>query len=93
MLVGFEDKSAYALCTLSFVHFASVNDIKVFTGKTPGKIVPARGPKNFGWDPVFEPDGFDKTYGFFCFPSSSVSHSPKICRVGQGYQEFYFPQI
>ena len=27
-----------------------------------GKIVPARGPTNFGWDPIFLPDGFDQTY-------------------------------
>jgi hypothetical protein len=24
--------------------------------------VPARGPADFGWDPVFLPDGFDTTY-------------------------------
>jgi inosine triphosphate pyrophosphatase len=24
--------------------------------------VPARGPKDFGWDPVFQPNGFDQTY-------------------------------
>jgi XTP/dITP diphosphohydrolase len=24
-------------------------------GRTPGKIVPARGPGTFGWDPIFEP--------------------------------------
>ena len=29
---------------------------------TQGKIVPARGPPNFGWDPIFQPDGFDQTY-------------------------------
>ena len=29
----------------------------LFQGRTPGKIVPARGPKNFGWDPVFEFEG------------------------------------
>ena len=29
---------------------------------TDGKIVPARGPPDFGWDPVFEADGFDQTY-------------------------------
>jgi inosine triphosphate pyrophosphatase len=34
----------------------------VFVGRTPGRIVPARGPADFGWDPVFEPDGFDQTY-------------------------------
>jgi inosine triphosphate pyrophosphatase len=26
-----------------------------------GKIVPARGAGNFGWDPVFQPDGYDLT--------------------------------
>lgn len=26
-----------------------------------GKIVPPRGPKDFGWDPIFQPDGFDQT--------------------------------
>ena len=26
-----------------------------------GKIVPARGPTDFGWDPVFQPDGFEQT--------------------------------
>ena len=27
-----------------------------------GKIVPPRGPDYFGWDPVFQPDGYDVTY-------------------------------
>ena len=27
-----------------------------------GRIVPARGPTDFGWDPVFEPDGTGKTF-------------------------------
>ena len=25
-------------------------------------IVPARGPPDFGWDPVFLPDGYTETY-------------------------------
>lgn len=33
-----------------------------FVGRTHGAIVPARGPADFGWDPVFQPDGFDVTY-------------------------------
>ncbi|MFS7937315.1 putative nucleotide diphosphatase [Helianthus anomalus] len=32
-----------------------------FVGKTPGKIVPARGPNDFEWDPVFQPDGYEQT--------------------------------
>ena len=34
----------------------------VFVGRTEGRIVPARGPTDFGWDPVFEADGFGQTY-------------------------------
>lgn len=26
-----------------------------------GKIVPPRGPKDFGWDPIFQPDGYEQT--------------------------------
>lgn len=29
----------------------------MFVGRTPGRIVAARGPTDFGWDPVFEPEG------------------------------------
>jgi len=32
----------------------------LFQGRTEGKIVPARGPGYFGWDPIFEFEG--KTY-------------------------------
>ncbi|TSK58143.1 Inosine triphosphate pyrophosphatase [Bagarius yarrelli] len=27
-----------------------------------GRIVEPRGPRDFGWDPCFQPDGYDKTY-------------------------------
>jgi inosine triphosphate pyrophosphatase len=36
--------------------------VHVFAGRTPGRIVTARGPTDFGWDPIFEPDGFSETY-------------------------------
>ena len=31
-------------------------------GRTDGKIVDARGPSDFGWDPVFQPEGHEETY-------------------------------
>ena len=34
----------------------------MFEGKTDGTIVAPRGPTDFGWDPVFQPDGFEQTY-------------------------------
>ena len=34
----------------------------MFVGRTHGRIVPARGDNQFGWDPVFEPEGFGETY-------------------------------
>nr|XP_018483908.1 PREDICTED: inosine triphosphate pyrophosphatase-like [Raphanus sativus] len=59
--MAYEDKSAYALCAFSFSHGPGAEPL-TFLGKTPGKIVPARGPTDFGWDPVFQPDGYDQTY-------------------------------
>ncbi|CAB4411868.1 unnamed protein product [Rhizophagus irregularis] len=61
ILAGFEDKSAYAICTFAYSSGPDAEPI-LFEGRTDGKIVPARGPKNFGWDPIFQPDGFDQTY-------------------------------
>lgn len=61
MLVGFDDKTAYAQCTFAYSAGPGCEPI-VFVGRTDGRIVPARGPPDFGWDPIFEPSGFDQTY-------------------------------
>jgi inosine triphosphate pyrophosphatase len=61
MLDGFDDRSAYAQCTFAYTPSPDQEPL-VFVGKTHGKIVAARGPSDFGWDPVFQPDGFDHTY-------------------------------
>lgn len=34
----------------------------MFIGQTNGTIVPARGETVFGWDPIFQPEGYDQTY-------------------------------
>ncbi|GAA6005211.1 hypothetical protein JCM10207_002899 [Rhodosporidiobolus poonsookiae] len=62
MLVGFPSKKATAICTFAYSAGPGSEPI-LFEGTTDGKIVPARGPTNFGWDPVFEPEeGEGKTY-------------------------------
>ncbi|GJQ08785.1 hypothetical protein GpartN1_g576.t1 [Galdieria partita] len=61
LLYGFEDKSAYALCTFAF-SLGAENEPVVLCGKTEGTVVPPRGPSVFGWDPIFQPDGSSYTY-------------------------------
>lgn len=53
MLQGFDDKSAEAICTFAYCAGPG-QEALLFEGKTQGRIVPARGPSNFGWDPIFE---------------------------------------
>lgn len=61
MLVGFEDKSATAVCTMAYTEDEE-SDVLIFQGKTEGKIVEPRGPRDFGWDPCFQPNGYGETY-------------------------------
>ncbi|KAI8050830.1 inosine triphosphate pyrophosphatase [Syncephalis plumigaleata] len=61
ILAGYEDKSAYALCTFGYCPGPNEDPI-IFEGRCPGRIVPARGPSNFGWDPIFEPTGYQQTF-------------------------------
>ena len=61
LLAAYEDKSAYAQCIFAF-SFGPGHKPLVFDGRTPGRIVAARGPTDFGWDPVFEPEGYTTTY-------------------------------
>lgn len=56
LLAAYEDKSAFAVCTFAFCAGPGQKPI-LFQGRTPGKIVPARGPPDFGWDPIFEFQG------------------------------------
>lgn len=52
LLDGYEDKTAYAQCVLSFT-VGPGQEIKTFVGCTDGTIVYPTGPKGFGWDPIF----------------------------------------
>jgi len=64
LLLGYDDKTAYAQCIFAFSEGPGAEPL-VFVGRTAGRIVAARGPTDFGWDPVFEPEepkGNDKTF-------------------------------
>ena len=56
---GCDTQKAYAQCLFGM----SINEnVELFCGRCYGEIVSPRGPNTFGWDPVFLPDGKDKTY-------------------------------
>lgn len=47
LLAAYPDKTAYAQCIFAF-SLGPEEEPLVFVGRTPGKIVPARGPTDFG---------------------------------------------
>ncbi|KAA3678452.1 inosine triphosphate pyrophosphatase [Paragonimus westermani] len=61
LLADFDDKRASAVCTFAFCP-GKGQGVHLFIGRTEGRIVAPRGPPNFGWDPIFQPDGFTLTY-------------------------------
>lgn len=62
LLEAYPDKSAYAQCLFALSAGPGCA-VRIFDGRTAGNIVPARGPLDFGWDPVFEPEeGEGQTY-------------------------------
>ncbi|KAL0116779.1 hypothetical protein PUN28_010001 [Cardiocondyla obscurior] len=61
MLHGYEDKSAEAVSTFAYCS-GEGSEVYLFQGRTQGTIVSPRGSKDFGWDPCFQPLGYDKTY-------------------------------
>ena len=61
MVKSFDDHTAYAQCIYAFCEGPG-KEPQIFVGKCEGKIVEPRGENMFGWDPVFQPDGFEGTF-------------------------------
>lgn len=63
LLLGFEDKTAVAQCTLAYCAGLG-HPVRIFSGRVPGKIVEPRGQfEGRGWYPCFQPDGSSQTFG------------------------------
>ncbi len=60
LLVGFPTTAAWALCTFAYSAGPGQEPV-LFEGRTNGRIVPARGGGQFGWDPCFEAEDTGKT--------------------------------
>ncbi len=71
---GNPDWSAHFSCVLAFK--MPQEECRFFEGRVNGKIVAERsGDKGFGFDPIFMPDGFDKTFAnFTAEEKSAISH-------------------
>lgn len=58
---GSDDWSAHFSCVLALK--VPEYDVRFFEGRVDGKIIEKRrGDNGFGFDPVFVPDGYDKTF-------------------------------
>lgn len=59
LIKSYENKSAKATCKYAYYDGKKVN---IFTGVVYGKIVKPRGENGFGFDKIFQPNGYSKTY-------------------------------
>ncbi len=61
LLDGYEDRSATAEVLFGLY---DGQELKTFRGHMAGRVADqARGERGFGWDPIFVPEGHEKTWG------------------------------
>ena len=61
MLRGFDDRGAWALCSVAFSPGPGAEPC-VFIGRTDGVIVDCDGIGGFGWDAIFQPNSANTTF-------------------------------
>jgi non-canonical purine NTP pyrophosphatase (RdgB/HAM1 family) len=84
MLDNFDDRSAVAVVNIGYY---DGEDLKVFKAELQGKIAEKpSGNGGFGWDPIFIPEGFDKTRSELTeadYLQNSLTH-----QLGQQFKEY-----
>lgn len=70
-----KDFSAKFCCSITFYNFET-KEHNSFLGEIEGKLIfPPRGNGGFGYDPIFMPNGYNKTFGEFTMEEkNSMSH-------------------
>lgn len=86
-LEGVENRSAKFVCALAIANDGEI--IETFRGEVKGKIIDApRGEHGFGYDPVFIPDGYDKTFAELGAEiKDKISHRARATRDAIDYIE------
>jgi non-canonical purine NTP pyrophosphatase (RdgB/HAM1 family) len=64
----------------TIIGYASGERIAFFEGSVRGRIVEPRGGPSFGWDPIFEPEGYDLTYAELGDEKHAMSHRAKAVK-------------
>lgn len=84
LLKGFDDKTVVAKCAVGFTKDGK--DLKVFIGEAEGLIVSPRGESGFGWDPIFQPKGYEKTFAEMnSEEKNAISHRYKALKKFKEY--------
>ncbi len=61
-LQGIADRRARFVCVIALAYRGDI--VETFRGEVTGTIAPEpRGTEGFGYDPIFIPDGYDRTFG------------------------------
>ena len=61
-LKNFDDRRARFVCVIALAYRGDI--VETFRGEVTGRIAfEPRGTEGFGYDPIFIPDGYDKTFG------------------------------
>ncbi len=78
---GAKDRSAYFACVLALT--SPAGETRIFEGRVNGRIALEKsGGNGFGYDPIFIPDGFDKTFANF-----DKEEKNRISHRGRAFQK------
>ncbi len=80
-LSAFDNRRAHAVCCLGYTEDGETQHY--FKGEVRGLIVDPRGSFQFGWDPIFQPEGASQTFG-----EMSSAEKQKMSMRGRAAAEF-----
>ena len=69
-----EPSGDFRALAISSIGYHDGESVHLFEGRMEGMIVPPRGERGFGWDPIFQPAGASATYGEMA-PETKRLHS------------------